>query len=102
MFTIDENRVSDDCGDGDSNGSSSGDGDSNDIDNGSNNDGGGRDEDSSGDRDGRGHRQQLTKRGMEEMTATAMVGGGQRRHARSGGGLQWGRDDGGESDAGDS
>jgi hypothetical protein len=36
------------------------------------------------------------------MTAMVMVGSGQQRHARLGGGLQWGRDDDGESDAGDS
>ena len=42
------------------------------------------------------------KGAAEETTAVATVGGGRRKHARSGGGLQWGRDDGGESDAGDS
>jgi hypothetical protein len=34
------------------------------------------------------------KGAAEVMTAAVMVGGGQRRHASLGGGLQWGRDDG--------
>ncbi len=36
------------------------------------------------------------KGAVEEMTAAATVGGGRQRHARSGGGLQWGKDDGGK------
>ncbi len=36
------------------------------------------------------------KGAAEETSAAAMVGGGQQRHARLGGGLQWGRDDGGK------
>jgi hypothetical protein len=36
------------------------------------------------------------KGAAEEMTAAATVGGRGRRHARSGDGLQWGRDDGGK------
>jgi hypothetical protein len=36
------------------------------------------------------------KGAVEETTAAAKVGGGRQRHARLGGGLQWGREDGGK------
>ncbi len=85
-----------DCGDGDSNGSSSGNGDSDGSNNGGNNDGGGRDEDNSGKSDGGGYRQQSTKRGSGRDNSCGDGWCGRQRHARLGGGLQWGRDVGGK------